>query len=39
MNVGMRDVMDLIRSLITSGSDVADMPLSDPDVPLGRNLP
>ncbi|WSA81675.1 hypothetical protein OG930_42905 [Streptomyces sp. NBC_01799] len=39
MSVNVWDVMDLIRSLITSGSDIHDMPLSDPDVPLDRNLP
>lgn len=31
--------MDLIRPLVTSGSDIDDMPLSDPDVPLDHNLP
>ncbi|MFI5634584.1 oxidoreductase C-terminal domain-containing protein [Streptomyces sp. NPDC051664] len=39
MSVDVWDVMDPIRSLITSGSDVDDMPLSDPDVPLDRILP
>lgn len=39
MSVDVWDVMDLIPSLITSGSDVDDMPLSDRTYPLDRNLP
>lgn len=39
MSVNVWDVMDPIRSLITSGSDIDDALLSDPDVPLDRILP
>jgi 3-phenylpropionate/trans-cinnamate dioxygenase ferredoxin reductase subunit len=39
MNVNVWDVIDPIRSLITSGSDIDDALLSDPDVPLDRILP
>lgn len=35
MSVDVWDVMDLIPSLITSGSDVDDMPLSDRTYPPG----
>jgi 3-phenylpropionate/trans-cinnamate dioxygenase ferredoxin reductase subunit len=38
MSVNVWDVMDPIRSLITSGADVDDVRLSDPDVPLDRVL-
>ncbi|MEU9291774.1 FAD-dependent oxidoreductase [Streptomyces sp. NPDC048275] len=39
MSVNVWDVMDPIRSLITSGSDIDDALLSDPGVPLDRILP
>jgi 3-phenylpropionate/trans-cinnamate dioxygenase ferredoxin reductase subunit len=39
MNVNVWDVIDPIRSLITSGSDIDDALLSDPDVPLDHILP
>ncbi|MFF4355157.1 NAD(P)/FAD-dependent oxidoreductase [Streptomyces sp. NPDC001530] len=39
MSVNVWDVMDPIRSLITSGSDIDDGLLSDPNVPLERILP
>ncbi|MFD7408115.1 NAD(P)/FAD-dependent oxidoreductase [Streptomyces sp. NPDC059866] len=39
MSVNVWDVMAPIRSLITSGSDIDDALLSDPDVPLDRILP
>lgn len=38
MSVNVWDVMDPIRSLITSGADADDVLLSDPDVPLDRVL-
>ncbi|MFE4576154.1 NAD(P)/FAD-dependent oxidoreductase [Streptomyces chartreusis] len=36
MNVNVWDVVDPIRTLITSGADVDDKLLADPDVPLDR---
>ncbi|MFD7283767.1 NAD(P)/FAD-dependent oxidoreductase [Streptomyces sp. NPDC059862] len=39
MSVNVWDVMAPIRSLITSGSDIDDALLSDPNVPLDRILP
>ncbi|WP_416982614.1 NAD(P)/FAD-dependent oxidoreductase [Streptomyces sp. T028] len=39
MSVNVWDVIDPIRTLITSGSDVDDVLLSDPDIPLDRLLP
>ncbi|WP_406361235.1 oxidoreductase C-terminal domain-containing protein [Streptomyces sp. NBC_01579] len=39
MSVDTWDVMHLMGSLITSESDIDDMSLSDPNVPLDRNLP
>ncbi|WP_329536026.1 FAD-dependent oxidoreductase [Streptomyces sp. NBC_01450] len=39
MNVNVWDVIDPIRSLITSGSDIDDALLADPDVPLDHILP
>lgn len=39
MSVNVWDVMDAVRSLITSGADIDDALLSDPDVPLDRILP
>ncbi|MCT9078294.1 NAD(P)/FAD-dependent oxidoreductase [Streptomyces fulvoviolaceus] len=39
MSVNVWGVMDPIRSLITSGADVDDARLSDPDVPLDRIVP
>ncbi|MEU1593593.1 FAD-dependent oxidoreductase [Streptomyces sp. NPDC005708] len=39
MNVNVWDVVEPIRSLITSGKDVDDARLSDPDVPLESLLP
>lgn len=39
MSVNVWDVMDPIRSLIASGSDIDDVLLSDPDLPLDRILP
>lgn len=39
MNVNVWDVIDPIRSLITSGSDLDDALLADPDVPLDHILP
>ncbi|WP_416069770.1 FAD-dependent oxidoreductase [Streptomyces sp. AK02-01A] len=39
MSVNVWDVMDPIRSLITSGSDIDDGLLSGPDVPVEHLLP
>ncbi len=39
MSVNVWDVMNPIRALITSGSDIDDVLLADPDVPLDRVLP
>lgn len=38
MSVNVWDVMDSVRSLITSGSEIDDALLSDPDVPLDHIL-
>lgn len=39
MSVNVWDAIDPIRSLITSGADLDDRLLADPDVPLDRVLP
>lgn len=39
MSVNVWDVIDPIRDLITSGADLDDAVLSDPDVPMDRILP
>lgn len=38
MNVNVWDVVEPVRSLITSRAEVDDARLADPDVPLGRVL-